>query len=157
MTAQEQWFNCLVQGQNDRFLTCQLEDLIFRLLVQCFNHQAPCRPQIDCSFHHRNCLHHFQSPIPFLQKSKVWTYILISTLQNNSEDIKTMKKHMELWNKQKSVKQIKKYFRFEILQIATLCLDDSFAHSWHSLGTASQCQRHRYRPCFDSRLYHNRP
>ena len=26
------------------------------------------------------------------------------------------------------------YFIFEILQIATLCLDDSFAHSCHSLN-----------------------
>ena len=33
----------------------------------------------------------------------------------------------------KSVKQ-KKYFIFEILQIATLCLDDSFVHSWHSIN-----------------------
>ena len=39
---------------------------------------------------------------------------------------------MESCSNQKSVKQIKIYFIFEILQIATLCLDDSFAHSWHS-------------------------
>ena len=41
---------------------------------------------------------------------------------------------MESCSNQKSVnfKQIKIYFRFEILQISTLCLDDSFAHSWHS-------------------------
>jgi hypothetical protein len=41
---------------------------------------------------------------------------------------------MESCRKQKSVKQIKIYFIFEILQIATLCFDDSFAHSWHSLN-----------------------
>ena len=41
---------------------------------------------------------------------------------------------MELCTNQKSVKQIKIYFIFEILQIASLCLDDSFAHSWHSLN-----------------------
>uniref|UniRef100_A0A4W5QSE5 G-protein coupled receptor family C group 6 member A n=1 Tax=Hucho hucho TaxID=62062 RepID=A0A4W5QSE5_9TELE len=35
------------------------------------------------------------------------------------------------------VKQIKIYFIFEILQIATLCLDDSFIHSWHSLKQLS--------------------
>ena len=40
---------------------------------------------------------------------------------------------MESYSNQKSVKQIKIYFTFEILQIATLCLDDSFANSWHSL------------------------
>jgi len=31
-------------------------------------------------------------------------------------------------------KQIKIYVIFEILQIATLWLDDSFAHYWHSLN-----------------------
>jgi hypothetical protein len=41
---------------------------------------------------------------------------------------------MESCSNQKSVHQIKIYFKFEILQIATLCLDDSFAHSWHSLN-----------------------
>jgi hypothetical protein len=41
---------------------------------------------------------------------------------------------MESCSNQKSVKQIEIYFMFEILQIATLCLDDSFAHSWHSLN-----------------------
>ena len=41
---------------------------------------------------------------------------------------------MESCSNQKSVKQIKIYFIFEILQLATLCLDDSFAHSWHSLN-----------------------
>ena len=41
---------------------------------------------------------------------------------------------MESCSNQKSVKQIKIYFIFEILQIATLSLDDSFAHSWHSLN-----------------------
>ena len=41
---------------------------------------------------------------------------------------------MESCSKQKSVKQFKIYFIFEILQIATLCLDDNFAHAWHSLN-----------------------
>ena len=41
---------------------------------------------------------------------------------------------MESWSNQKSVKQIKLYIIFENLQIATLCLDDSFAHAWHSLN-----------------------
>jgi hypothetical protein len=31
------------------------------------------------------------------------------------------------------LKQIEIYLIFEIIQ-ATLCLDDSFAHSWHSLN-----------------------
>ena len=39
---------------------------------------------------------------------------------------------MESCSNQKSVKQIKIYFIFEILQVATLCRDDSFAHSWNS-------------------------
>ena len=39
---------------------------------------------------------------------------------------------MESCSNQESVKQIKIYFIFYIL-----CLDDSFAHSWHSLN-----QRH---------------
>ena len=38
---------------------------------------------------------------------------------------------MESCSNQKSVKQIK---IFEILQKATLCLDDSFAHSWDFLN-----------------------
>ena len=38
-----------------------------------------------------------------------------------------------------------KYYIFEILQIATLCLDDTFAHSWHSLN-----QFHL--ECFSNRL-----
>ena len=41
---------------------------------------------------------------------------------------------MESSSNQKSVEQIKIYFIFEILQIATLCLDDSFAQTWHSLN-----------------------
>ena len=39
---------------------------------------------------------------------------------------------MELCSHQKSVKQIKVYFIF--FKVTTLCLDDSFAHSWHSLN-----------------------
>ena len=39
---------------------------------------------------------------------------------------------MESCSNQKGVKQIKIYFRF--LKIATICLDDSFAHSGHSLN-----------------------
>jgi hypothetical protein len=41
---------------------------------------------------------------------------------------------MESCSNQKSVKQIKEYFMVEIFQIATLCVNDSFAHSWHSLN-----------------------
>ena len=41
---------------------------------------------------------------------------------------------MESCVNQKSVKQMKIYFIFEVFQIATLCLDDSFAHGWHSLN-----------------------
>ena len=52
---------------------------------------------------------------------------------------------MESCSNQKSVKQIKMYLIFEILQIATLCLDDIFAHSWHSLN-----QLHL--ECFSNRL-----
>ena len=40
---------------------------------------------------------------------------------------------MASYSNQKSVIQIKINFMFEILQIATLCLD-SFAHSWHTLN-----------------------
>jgi hypothetical protein len=39
---------------------------------------------------------------------------------------------MESCSNQKSVKQNQDIV--EILQIATLCLDDNFAHSWHSLN-----------------------
>jgi hypothetical protein len=46
---------------------------------------------------------------------------------------------MESCSNQKSVKQIQIYFIFEILQIATLCLDDSFAHSWYSLQCHLEC------------------
>ena len=41
---------------------------------------------------------------------------------------------MESHSNQKGVKRIKIYFPFEILDIATLCLDDSFARSWYSLN-----------------------
>ena len=41
---------------------------------------------------------------------------------------------MESCSNQKSVKQIQIYFIFKIIQIATIYLDDSFAHSWHSLN-----------------------
>ena len=41
---------------------------------------------------------------------------------------------MDSFSNPKSVKQIKIHVIFEILQMATLCLDDSFAHSWHSLN-----------------------
>jgi hypothetical protein len=42
----KQWVNCLAQGQNNRFLPCQLWDLIqqlFWLMAQHSNHQATCR------------------------------------------------------------------------------------------------------------------
>ena len=35
-------------------------------------------------------------------------------------------------NQKKSVKQITIYLRF--FKVATLCLDDSVAHAWHSLN-----------------------
>ena len=41
---------------------------------------------------------------------------------------------MESCNNQKSVKQIKIYFYFRFFEVITLCLDDSFAHSWPSLS-----------------------
>ena len=41
---------------------------------------------------------------------------------------------MELCTKLKSVKQTKICFIFNILQVATFCFDDSFAHFWHSLN-----------------------
>jgi hypothetical protein len=40
---------------------------------------------------------------------------------------------MESCSNQKSAKQIKIYFIFDILQIATLRLDESFKNSWHCL------------------------
>jgi hypothetical protein len=45
-----------------------------------------------------------------------------------------MESCMESCSNQKSVKQIKIYFIFEIIQISTLCLDDSFAHYLHSFN-----------------------
>ena len=39
---------------------------------------------------------------------------------------------MESCSNQESVKQIKIDLR--LFKVATLCLDDSFAHSWHSLN-----------------------
>jgi hypothetical protein len=39
---------------------------------------------------------------------------------------------MESFSNQKSVKLIKIYLR--LFKVATLCLDGSFAHSWHSLN-----------------------
>ena len=42
--------------------------------------------------------------------------------------------HMESCSNRKGVKQIKIYLKFEILQTATLCRYDSFAHSWYSLN-----------------------
>ena len=41
---------------------------------------------------------------------------------------------MESCSNQKSIKQI--YFRF--FKVATFCLDDSFAHSWHSLNQLNE-------------------
>ena len=41
---------------------------------------------------------------------------------------------MDSCSNQKGIKQIKIYLIFEILPIATLCLDDSFAHSCNSLN-----------------------
>ncbi len=58
--------------------------------------------------------------------------LFFTIFYNNSEDINTMKYHT--CSNQISVKQIIIYFILKILQIATLCLDDSFAHSWHSLN-----------------------
>ena len=40
--------------------------------------------------------------------------------------------HMDSCSNQKSVIQIKIYLRF--FRVASLCLDDSFAQSWHSLS-----------------------
>ena len=42
---------------------------------------------------------------------------------------------MESCSNQKSVKQVKIYLRF--FKVATLCLEDSFAHAWHSLNQHS--------------------
>ena len=42
--------------------------------------------------------------------------------------------HMESFSNQKSVKQIKIYLYLRFFKVATLCLDDSFAHFWHSLN-----------------------
>ena len=50
---------------------------------------------------------------------------------------------MESCSNQKSVKQVKIYFRF--FKIAPLCLYDSFAHSWHSLNQL-------YMECFPNSL-----
>ena len=57
---------------------------------------------------------------------------------------------MESYSNQKSVKykKYKIYLRFEILQIATLCLDDSLAHSWHSLNQLHLEFPHMLSPCW---------
>jgi hypothetical protein len=68
--------------------------------------------------------------------SRVFLYFLLfPALQNNSEDINTRKRHT--WNPVVSKKVLNKskyilYLRF--FKVATLCLDDSFAHAWHSLN-----------------------
>ena len=41
---------------------------------------------------------------------------------------------MESCKNQKSVKQIKIYVNLRLFKVAALCLDDSFAHSWHSFN-----------------------
>ena len=41
---------------------------------------------------------------------------------------------MESCSNKKSMKQIRAYIIFEIIQIATICLDNSLARSWHSLN-----------------------
>jgi hypothetical protein len=41
---------------------------------------------------------------------------------------------MESCSNQRSVKQIKIYLDLRFFKVATRCLDDSFAHSWHSLN-----------------------
>ena len=41
---------------------------------------------------------------------------------------------MEPCSNQKSVKQIQIYLYFRFFKVANLCLDDSFAHTWHSLN-----------------------
>ena len=64
--------------------------------------------------------------------SRVFLYFYYFQHCRISYEIKTMKLHMESCCNQKSVKQIKNIF--DILQIATLWLDDSFAHAWHSLN-----------------------
>ena len=52
---------------------------------------------------------------------------------------------MESCSNKKSFQRNKIYFIFEILKVANLCLDDSFAHYWHSLN-----QLHL--ECFSNRL-----
>ena len=47
-----------------------------------------------------------------------------------SEDINTEITHMELCNNQKSVKSK----CILVFKVATLCLDDSLAHTWNSLN-----------------------
>ena len=80
----------------------------------------------------------------FLIQSKVWTHshsvvflysFLFSTLQINTEYIKTMKEH--IWNDVVNKKVLNKpeyvlYFRF--FKEATFCFDESFAHSQLSLS-----------------------
>jgi hypothetical protein len=41
---------------------------------------------------------------------------------------------MESLSNQKSDKQIKIYLYLRFFKVATFCLDDSFAHAWHSLN-----------------------
>jgi hypothetical protein len=56
---------------------------------------------------------------------------------------------MESCSNQKSgSKQIKIYFRF--FKVATRCLDDSFAHSWHYLNYLKNL---KYKISFDITLF----
>jgi hypothetical protein len=52
---------------------------------------------------------------------------------------------MESCSNQKGVKQMNIYLYFKFFKVATLCLDDGFAHSWNSLN-----QLHL--ECFSNRL-----
>ena len=74
-----------------------------------------------------------------------------STLQINTEDIKTMKEH--IWNylvNKKVLKNPEYDFYFIFFKVAPFCLDDSFAHSWlHEVVTWNGFQLTRV-PCQES-------
>ena len=69
---------------------------------------------------------HYYYPFHVQYQSKVWTHLLIQGFFLIFTIFYIEKTQMESYSNQKV---LNKFFK-----VATLCLDDSFAHSWHSLN-----------------------
>ena len=71
-------------------------------------------------------------------QSKVWTHLLIPGfvfIFYYFLPCRIIVKTSKLWNNTYGIMQWpKKCYNFRFLKVSTLCLDDSFAHSWHSLN-----------------------